>query len=207
VDEDTVRRWYGEWAAVRPEEVGDRLAGFAGPWWIAGGWAVEAFTGVQRRHQDIDVSIFRRDAEALRLAVADRYTCWSVFGGALRPFSDVEPAVHPDAVALWLRPDASSSWEFEVPLNPDDGGRWVNRRLPEHTAGLDDVTWVREDGIRFLNPEVALLFKAKYVRPKDEHDLDAALPLLSQRQRTWLGEMVARTLGEEHPWVRRTLDR
>jgi hypothetical protein len=158
---------------------------------------------VPRPHEDIDVAIFRRDAERLRLALADRYTVWSVFDGALRPYGGAYPEVHPDADQLWLRPDARSPWHLEVLLNPDQDGRWVNRRLPSHSAPLDEVTWVRADGVRFLNPEVALLFKAKYRRAKDEHDLDAALPLLSGTQREWLAGMLERTLGADHAWARR----
>jgi hypothetical protein len=203
MDDAEFLRWYGAWEVIRPEQVAERLAGFDGPWWVTGGWAIEAFTGVPRPHEDIDVSIFRRDAERLRLAVAERYTAWSAFQGGLRPFNDDQPEVHPDASQLWLRPDASSPWHFDVQLNPDRDGRWVNRRLPEHSAPLDEVTWVREDGIRFLNPEVALLFKAKLSRAKDDRDLDAAWPLLSTGQRRWLLEMLARTLGPDHPWPAR----
>jgi hypothetical protein len=36
------------------------LAGLDVPWWVAGGWAVEAFTGVARSHEDIDLSVLRR---------------------------------------------------------------------------------------------------------------------------------------------------
>jgi hypothetical protein len=90
-----------------------------------------------------------------------------------------------------------------VQLNPDDDGRWVNRRLPEHVAPLDEVTWMREDGIRFINPEMALLFKARLHRPKDDRDLDVALPLLSAGQREWLHDMLERTVGSDHPWLAR----
>ncbi len=31
------------------------LAGLDAPWWVCGGSAVEAFTGVARRHDDIDI--------------------------------------------------------------------------------------------------------------------------------------------------------
>ena len=39
---------------------------------------------------------------------------------------------------------------------------------PEHVADHDEVTWVDARGLRFLNPEIVLLFKAAHVRPKDE---------------------------------------
>ena len=35
-------------------------------WWVVGGWAIEAFTGVARRHEDIDLVIWARDLPLLR---------------------------------------------------------------------------------------------------------------------------------------------
>ncbi|MGH3656156.1 MAG: hypothetical protein ACRDUA_05810 [Micromonosporaceae bacterium] len=56
-----------------------------------------------------------------------------------------------------------------------------------------------DDGIPYLRPEVALLFKAKWTRPKDEADLDGVLPLLDATARSWLaGALDAVHRG--HPW-------
>ena len=142
-DEDEFRRWYGEWATVRPADVPALLEGFDGPWWIAGGYAIEAFTGVERRHEDVDVSLFRRDADLLRAAIGREGTLWSAFLASLRPFSDDVPEVHPDASQLWLRRDAGSPWLLDLLLNPDRDGRWVNRRHPEMDLSLEEVTWTR----------------------------------------------------------------
>lgn len=38
----------------------------------------------------------------------------------------------------------------------------------------------------YLAPGVQLFYKAKESRPKDEADLDAALPTLTRHQRLWL---------------------
>ncbi len=54
------------------------------------------------------------------------------------------------------------------------------------------------DGIRYLNPEVALLFKARQLRRKDEIDLANAWPLMTGGQRTWLREAVHRAYGPDH---------
>ena len=58
------------------------------------------------------------------------------------------------------------------------------------------------DGVRYLNPEVALLFKAKQHRVKDEVDLENAWPLMTTEQRRWLRDAVLR-LHPNHPWQRR----
>ena len=54
-------------------------------WWVAGGWAIEAFTGVARHHEDIDVSLWRRDVGALVRHLAGRYDVWAAGDGALKP--------------------------------------------------------------------------------------------------------------------------
>jgi hypothetical protein len=38
---------------------------------------------------------------------------------------------------------------------------------------------------------MALVYKARLDRPKDQADLAATLPLLSSRQRAWLADMIA----------------
>ena len=72
--------------------------------------------------------------------------------------------------------------------------------MPDHVAPLEDVTWVADDGIRYLNPEIGLLFKAVQRRRKDDRDLDRCLPLLSADARAWLRDSVAR-LYPDHAWL------
>ena len=64
-------------------------------------------------------------------------------------------------------------------------------------------TWVADDGIRYLRPEIALHFKAALDRPKDERDLEASWPLLTEDRRVWLHEAITATEGPEHPWLGR----
>jgi hypothetical protein len=77
---------------------------------------------------------------------------------------------------------------------------WTSKRMPDHVAPLEDVTWVADDGIRYLNPEIALLFKAVQQRAKDERDLGRCLPLLAPEARSWLRDSVTR-LYPEHAWL------
>jgi len=59
-------------------------------------------------------------------------------------------------------------------------------------------------------PEVILIYKAtlyvgtkNHLRPHDEADFLALLPLLTDGQRKWLREAVSRVYDGEHPWVGR----
>jgi hypothetical protein len=84
-------------------------------------------------------------------------------------------------------------------VNPDRDGRWIFRRDPSLDFALEDITWAAPDGIRYLNPEMALAYKARLARPKDDQDLAAALPLLSRTQRIWLADMIDH-LHPGHDW-------
>ena len=192
------RRWYGGWDPLTPHTVGAFMARFDRPWWIVGGWSIEAFTGVSREHEDLDVSILASDAPAFREFLGDRWTAWNVDDSWFRPFDDRFTDLRPDS-QLWVRENARSPWVLDVPLTPDTDGRWTNKRLCSHTEALDDVTWVADDGLRYQRPEVTLMFKAAQVRAKDRVDAEVALPLLDASARGWLREAVGR-LQPDHPW-------
>ncbi|WP_027341226.1 nucleotidyltransferase domain-containing protein [Hamadaea tsunoensis] len=71
---------------------------------------------------------------------------------------------------------------------------WLGRISRAHedleiAVPLTDVV-AYADGIPFLRPELALFFKAKHARPKDQQDFDLVAPLLAaadrHRLRSWL---------------------
>ena len=64
------------------------------------------------------------------------------------------------------------------------------------TRALTDavVTGANDDAIQ-------LLHKALRVRPKDQADFGACLPLLAEPRRRWLADALVQTLGAEHRWV------
>jgi hypothetical protein len=194
------QRLYGPVLPSTPADAAELLAGFEHPWWVAGGWAIQAFTAVERPHEDLDVSIFRRDVAAFRAKVKDRYHLWSNAGGMLRPMTDERPDPIEDGDQIWLREHALAPWRYDIVLNPDRDGRWVFRRDPALDFELDEVTWVAPDGIRYITPEMALAYKARQLRPKDQRDLAVTLPLLSSGRRAWLRDMVAH-LHPGHHWL------
>ena len=199
-EEDHWVRLYGPWDALDLVGAKAFFDGFDRPWWLVGGWAVELFTGVLREHEDIDVSILACDAPALREFVGDRWHLWTIGSGQLRPMTDQYPDLPEPDSQIWVRRDASSPWVMDLPVTPDADGRWRNKRLPDQILPLDDATWVTEDGVRVLNPEIALLFKARLGRRKDHRDFAHALPLLSTEQRSWLHDAV-RLLWPQHLWL------
>ena len=194
-------RLYGRWEPLDPAGVADLLQGFERPWWIVGGWSIEAFTGVPREHEDVDVSILACDVSALRAVVGERWQLWNIHHGALRPLTDRWPDVmHPES-QIWVRRDAGSPWVVDMPLTPDRDGQWTNKRLPDHVVSVEEATFVAADGLRYLNPEIALTYKSRLSRAKDDRDLAVTWPLLSAGRQAWLRDAVHRLHPDGHPWL------
>jgi hypothetical protein len=198
-------RWYGAWAPLDPAGVAALMAGFERPWWLVGGWSIEAFTGVPREHEDVDLSFLSTDVPAFRAHVRDGWTPWSNQGGTIRPLSDRFPETFDAETQIWLRRDGSAPWAVDIPITPDRDGLWTSKRWSSHVAPVEDVTWRAADGIDYLRPEITLHFKARFLRPKDESDFAVTWPLLGEDRRAWLHEAITATEGPEHPWLARRL--
>lgn len=199
-EDETFLALYGAWAPLSPASLARVLAGFDRPWWVVGGWAIEAATGYRREHEDTDISILACDVPAFVDHLRDRWHVWNNVGGVLRPLGGRWTSVDDPGSQLWLRADATAPWVLDVPLTPDADGRWTHKLLPGHVADLDDVTWVADDGIRYLDPEIVLTYKARLRRPKDDPDFAATLPTLDADRRAWLREAIA-TVAPGHPWL------
>jgi hypothetical protein len=192
---------YGAWDPLTVAELREVMDGFPEPWWLVGGHAIEAFTGVPRSHEDIDVVVFHDAVTALLRQLGGAFHLWSNHGGTFRVIDEAQPEpLHPLS-QVWIRRNAASPWRADFILNPGRDGGWVSRRDDSHVADLTEVTWLDTDGVRYQNPEIVLHHKAKQNRPKDEWDRDRALPLLTPEQRTWLADAVRRTYPD-HPWQR-----
>lgn len=197
---------YGPWTPRRPADVAELLRGYGGLWWIAGGWAIEAFTGQHRHHEDIDPSILRKDLDRFRAHVHGRYDVWGAGAGAMRPMFADDPTSGENLLPegggqVWLRPSWNEGWEYDVLLAPGDESTWVYRRDPAVTLPMADAL-IERDGVRYLAPQIQLLYKSRALRPKDQADFDACLPLIGTDHRTWLADALARA-DTRHPWITR----
>ena len=56
------------------------------------------------------------------------------------------------------------------------------------------------NGLRYLTPELVVLFKAKHCRPRDQHDVDVLLPDLDAEQRARLLAWLERS-EPGHRWL------
>lgn len=206
LDDHELGRIYGPWAGRSPADAARLLQAYPGRWWVAGGWALEAFTGVPRQHADLDLEVPRVDLPLLRRHLAGRLDVWAATDGSLRPLL---PGEDPDGPAdqllppgcghVWLRAGGAEPWEYDVLLATGGRSTWEFKRDRRIQLPLDEVTWSR-DGVHHLRPEIQLLLKAEGLRPKDQLDFEAASPLLDRESRRWLrGSLALAHPG--HPWL------
>lgn len=199
LSDEELKRLFGGWAHRTPEDVAALFAGFPGTWWIAGGWALQAFTGAERPHSDIDPSVLRSDVSRLSAHLAGRLDLWTATDGGLRPLLPDDGVVPDGCGNVWTRRSGSDPWEYDILLAPGTPDTWVYKRDHAITMPMADAVWER-DGVPYLQPEIQLLYKAPGLRSKDQADFDATLPFFDERRRDWLRDALVRTLPG-HPWI------
>lgn len=200
--EDAFLSLYGAWDPMDPGTLAREMDGFDRPWWVVGGWAIEAATGLRREHEDTDISLLACDVPAFVEFMKGRWHVWNNVGGVLHPLGERWSTVDDPSSQLWLRADAASPWVLDVPLTPGVEGRWQHKLLPDWVEEIEHVTWVADDHIRYLLPEIVLTYKARLRRAKDEADLGATLPTLDDVRRGTMREWLA-ALAPDHPWLER----
>ncbi len=150
----------------------------------------------------IDPGILRAQLPLIRAHARGRLDLWAAFSGALKPVASDDPAALPDGCGqLWSRRSAADAWEYDILLGPGDPDEWQYKRDAGIRMPMVEALWER-DGIRYLQPEIQLLYKAKGLRAKDQADFDTTLPFLDDHRRSWLADALERTIPA-HPWLGR----
>jgi len=180
------------------------MDGFARPWHIAGGWAIDLFLGhVHRVHHDLDVEIARDDQQALRAHLEARgWTFVTPYAGRLErwpPDMRLEGARH--------QAHAFRGAQFiDCQIADIRDGVWYYRRQPEVVRLMARAGRRTAAGVPYVAPELALLFKSKNTgrqpRTQDGADFERAWPCLEPEGRAWLRwALTASDPG--HPWIQR----
>ena len=178
--------------------VADYLSAFDRPWGFAGGWAIDLFRGrISREHSDIEVAVFRGDLDRLARLWSDAE--FVVMVDHAPQHWDQRSAIVAPAHELHVRIGGLS---FELLLNERDQSDWCYRRDLSIRMPMARVFYTTTSGLPALAPEVALLFKSKATRPKDELDFACVAALLMPETRIWLRDAVSKSLPA-HPWLRR----
>jgi hypothetical protein len=182
------------------------MQGYRHPWFISGGWAIDLFVGrVTRDHEDIEVGAFFSHQEELRKRLAG-WELARIRNDAWEPWADGDPIKLPE-FQIQARSARRAPRVFDIFLNPLDGNDWVSRRHPDlrrpaaEIAARTAAHGHAPANVPYLVPEIQLLYKAKYHRPKDDGDFDAAVGTMTAAQRRWLREALeAHHPGD--PWIR-----
>jgi hypothetical protein len=197
-DDAEFYRWFGKWRPLTPRGIARLLKGAGIRWWIVGGWAIDAFTGRRRDHEDIDVSFFKADLPKLLDHLSPRFCVWSNYGGVLKPLRKTDDLLE-DSRQLWVRRDAQHPWVMDLAMNPHDGDTWISVRDESIRMPIAEATFDHQR-ISYLRPEIVLSMKARLSRAKDETDLAATLPLLDDTRRRWLRDTIE-LLHPGHRWL------
>lgn len=183
------------------ERIERLLSPVGAPWWLTGGWAVDALAGhVTRRHDDVDVLVLDRDLAAVAAALPDAQAEHTASGEpvAWDRHSPLEPGVQGLAMPAELD---SGPTVLHVLVALSEGDEWVYHRGKRTIrVPLDQLTRRGAGGVPCLTPTVLLLFKSRDLRDKDTADFLELLPHLSGDERAWLRERIA-PWRADHPWL------
>ena len=203
--EPGITHWDGPgldaWHAWTPEEIARRLSTLTVPWCVVGGWSIDLFLGEQTRdHEDLEIAIMRGHFGEVRRVLAG-YVFHVVGDGEVRRLDDnAEPPR--EKHQNWVLDPVADAWRADVMLEPGDESTWVYRRDESIRAPRDFMVRQTADGMPFVAPHGALLFKAKGARPKDEADLAACLPRMTPDECAWLAGALRRE-DPTHRWLPR----
>jgi len=190
------------WEALTPLDAAAMFAGYGGRWWIGGGWAIDLFLRRQTRsHGDIDVAVLWDEQPLLREHFRAR-EIHVAHDGKLTPWVEGD-WLTPPRHQFWARRQAGGPWTLEFLLEEVTGGSIAYRRDRRVKVPLSMFGRVSDEGVPYIAPEVALLYKAGSVTmARNAADFDAAHPNLDLAARSWLrGALELAHPG--HPWIDR----
>ena len=172
------------------------IGGYSKPWAIAGGWAIDLFIGTQTRaHEDIEIVTFRGDQQLLQTYLND-WTLIKVRNGKeekWEPGENLGLPIHEIHAFNKVQ-------KFEILLNESNKEYWIFRRDNRIKRPLEKIFKKTQGGIPYLSPEIALLYKSKNLRDKDNIDFKNSHELLDQEANEWLKNSLI-TLYGSHKWI------
>ncbi len=184
-----------------PLKIAVLMADFERPWFFAGGWALDLFLGqVTREHDDIEIGLLRSD----QLAIQTYLNGWQ-FSKVINKQSRIESWLLGEFIELPHHEVYAENLTYDPPkleilLNESTKTDWLFRKNLAITRPLPLTILKTSNSLPILSPEIVLLYKAAYPRPKDEADFSTFYDKLNREQRVWLREAIT-TCYPGHGWL------
>lgn len=198
------RSWIAREGFAPVQRVAEELRELAVAWYIGGGWALDLFLRrVTRVHHDADVVVPRADQLTLQRYLTERgWIMLTPFEQRLQPWP---PHMRLEAPRFQAHAHRDGAF-MDFLLTDMDHGVWRYRRNPAILRELGRAVLCSEDGIPYLAPELALLFKSSTSsgkeRDKDQADFEAVSDVLEPERRAWL-RWALTALNPAHRWLDR----
>jgi hypothetical protein len=101
----------------------------------------------------------------------------------------------------WVLDERADEWRVDVMVEPGDEDWWVFRRDESIRRPRAEMVATTADGVPYLLPQGALLYKAKNDRDKDWADFAHVAPRMDAPSRAWLATAIDQQ-HPGHPWTR-----
>lgn len=101
----------------------------------------------------------------------------------------------------WVLDEPADEWRVDVMVEPGDDQWWVYRRDERIRMPRREMVATAPDGVPYLLPHGALLYKATSESDKDWADFAQVAPRMDAPSRAWLADAIEQQ-HPGHPWVR-----
>ena len=148
----------------------------------------------------IEIAIFRRDQLAVQKYL-DKWVLKKAENNRLLSWKRDEFLELPVHAIHCFNAQAEPPF-LEILLNEFDDNTWIFRRDKTITKPFSELFLMSQSEIKFLRPEVVLLYKSKNPRIKDERDFRNTVERLEEKSVAWLRAALA-VCDPENRWLQR----
>jgi hypothetical protein len=193
-------------------------------WFVSGGWAIDIHLNrVTRERCDLDISVpFSDRLKCIEFFLAKGWRIEGKLAGGFKTIHKVSD-YQDDIRYFWSFPEGVDFVSEYI----DENG---NRRIAYHRAIQRKLDYIEvffdliednhfvfrrdprvkrdenkaileRDGVRYLAPELALLFKSNNLSEKNSLDFNAVADSLAGDALAWLIETLSLVYNNSHPWL------
>jgi hypothetical protein len=194
-------------------------------WFVSGGWAIDIHLNrITRRRCDLDISVPYSDRlKCIEFFLGKGWKIEGKLGSGFKTLckvSDYNDAIHyfwsfpesVDFVSVYVDEDGNRRIAYnrdfqkeldyvEVFFDRIEGKQFFFRRDPRVKRHKDKAILERNH-VRYLAPEMVLLFKSNNLIEKNLLDFDAVLDSVGKEALVWLMETLSFVYGDSHTWVK-----